>query len=136
MYDKKVHVDPRAAEEGRRRAREENEQKLRELEEKIKEEEQRAHALFRKYDHDRKERIRSEIVEKQKRLQQEEAERSRRELEEERIALKLQDSLQVYKFGNKIGKDIFADFDISDIEKVNIAIIGPAGSGKSCFIGE
>lgn len=137
VYEDKIHVDPGAAEEGRQRAREENRQKLRELEERIKDEKERAHfqAQFKAYDQDRKERQLAEITAEQKRLKEEEAERTRKELNEERIALKLQEDIQVYEFGNKLGKDVFADLDISDIKKVNIALIGPTGSGKSCYIG-
>ena len=53
----------------------------------------------------------------------------------DRINKSLKNSLLFYKFGDRLGKESFRGLDVSDMNIVRIAVIGPTGSGKSCFIG-
>ena len=52
-----------------------------------------------------------------------------------RVDQSVKNALLYYKFGDRTGKEAFNGLDVSDMEIVRIALIGPTGSGKSCFIG-
>lgn len=72
----------------------------------------------------------------------EEQERKRKELEkitkDTLMCEKLKEELINYKFGNKLTTKAFEreNIDISDMKRVVIALFGPAGSGKTSFIGK
>nr|XP_058956333.1 uncharacterized protein LOC131783583 [Pocillopora verrucosa] len=70
-------------------------------------------------------------------VQRREAERLARELKEEEKMLKLKETLMNYDFQCRplIRKEAFLDLQVDDIELIRIALIGPAGSGKTSFIG-
>ena len=52
-----------------------------------------------------------------------------------RIDKNVKNALVYYKFGDRLGRESFKGLDVSDMKIVRIAVIGPTGSGKSCFIG-
>ena len=130
-------MEPGAAEEGRRRAHEENARKLAELEQQMRNSKEAAiqEAMqSARLDNQREERKIQERKARQKR-EQEEADRKAKLWEAVKSYLQLKDNLLSYEFGSRIGKDVYRELDLSDMKNVRIALIGPTGSGKSCFIG-
>ena len=106
------------------------------MEEKLRNEEANAQQQARRAaqeEHEREEQKSAEQKAREKR-EKEAADEKKRLLEEERASLKLKEDLLCYEFGNKIGKATFKD--LSETDTVRIALIGPTGSGKSCFIGK
>ena len=126
-------MDPTAHEQGLRRAQEEHERKMKELRDKM--ERVRLQAL-----RDAEERARVEDEEKRKILdmQRRETDERERKLKEEEEFLQLQQELMNYDFHNcpRIKKEAFGDLQVDDIDFIRIALIGPAGSGKTSFIGK
>lgn len=70
-------------------------------------------------------------------VQQRETEKLARELKEKEKTLQLKETLMNYDFQchPRIRKEAFRDLRVDDIEFIRIALIGPAGSGKTSFIG-
>ena len=64
-------------------------------------------------------------------------ERERKQKEEQRF-YKLKEELMNYDFQSRprIRKESFRDLVVNDIDMLRIALIGPAGSGKTSFVGE
>ena len=65
----------------------------------------------------------------------EEKERKRKE---EEVLTKLRKELINYDFHTcpRIKKESFKGLDVDDIDRIRIALIGPAGSGKTSFVGK
>lgn len=126
-------MDPKVREQGRLRAQEEHERKMKMLQDEL--ERLRLQALL-----DAEEITRTEDEEQRENLdvQRREAERLARELKEEEKMLKLKETLMNYDFQCRplIRKEAFLDLQVDDIELIRIALIGPAGSGKTSFIGK
>ena len=59
-------------------------------------------------------------------------------MKEEKDFIELQTALMNYDFQKspRIKKESFRDLDVSDIDVVRIALIGPTGSGKTSFVGK
>ena len=134
-YETRDSVDPGAREAGGNAARAENKQKMdqlllnmEQLEQASKEQEIQA-VQYERAEKEMEEKIRHV------RQEQEKQERERKQWEALRFNLELKDRLLDYTFGTRIGKGVFKHLDVSDMDKVRIALIGPTGSGKSCFIG-
>ena len=126
-------TDPKARKLGQQLAREENERRMRELEEEITRERERALQEAREgalADHF----AQQEHLDRQKQ-QREEQEKKRKE---EAELLQLKNTLLDYDFhmNPRIRKEAFRELNVEDIEVLRIALIGPAGSGKTSFIGE
>ena len=86
------------------------------------------------------ERARCEDENQRKILDQRKRQREERERKknEEKEFLELKNALMTYDFQerSRIKKESFRDLDVSDIDVVRIALIGPAGSGKTSFVGK
>lgn len=125
--------DPSALDEGRRLAQEENDQKVKQLNEAIAR--QKKQAL-----EEAEQRARCEDdaqrrqLDAKKRKREEEA----KKLKEKKEFLELKSDLMQYDFQlrPRIRKESFRDLDVSDIDLVRIALIGPTGSGKTSFVGK
>ena len=66
---------------------------------------------------------------------------SRKEIEkrrEEERLIKVRNELVNYDFhaGPRVMKESFRGLDVDDIDLIRIALIGPAASGKTSFVGE
>ena len=126
-------TDPNASEQGRQLAQQENQQRARELERQLGSE--REQAL-----REAKERARCEDENQRKILDQRKRQREKRErkIKEEKEFIDLQTALMNYDFQKspRIKKESFRDLDVSDIDVVRIALIGPTGSGKTSFVGK
>lgn len=126
-------TDPSARAQGERRAQEENEQRMKELRDEM--ERDRAQALREAEERalcdDEEQR---ELSEKRRR----EKEETERRLKEEEALLKLKQELMQYDFqiSPRIRKESFTGLQVADIDLIRIALIGPAGSGKTSFVGK
>lgn len=122
------------------KAQEENNRKVKELEEMLKQEQDRsmAEALTQTKALNLKE---SNAYE-EKKMQEQEEERQRKLREQEtkdRLHFeKMKGELLAYEFGDKLSNKAFETegIDCSDMERLVVAMFGPAGSGKTSFIGE
>ena len=126
-------TDPTARAQGQRRAQEENENRMRELHEEM--ERTRQQAL-----RDAQERARIEDDAQRRQLDHQRREREKKEKkqkEEERFCV-LKNELINYDFQTspRIKKESFRDLEVNDIDVLRIALIGPAGSGKTSFVGK
>ncbi|XP_068685273.1 interferon-induced protein 44-like [Montipora capricornis] len=125
------NTDRNAGSEGERQAREENEKRVRDLENQLAK--QREQALL-----DAQQRARCEDESERKRLDEQKRKREEEEkkMKEEKEFLELQKALISYDFKERprIKKESFRDLDVSDIDLVRIALIGPTGSGKTSFV--
>ena len=83
-------------------------------------------------------RIEDEELRENLDVQQRETEKLARELKEKEKTLQLKETLMNYDFQchPRIRKEAFRDLRVDDIEFIRIALIGPAGSGKTSFIGQ
>ena len=136
-YETRDSVDPGAREAGRNAARAENERELAQLQLDMEQLEQASIEQGMKavqLEHEREEK---QIQEQKRRLrkEQEKQERERKKYEALKFNIEFKEKLLDYTFGTRIGKGVFKHLDVSDMNKVRIALIGPTGSGKSCFIG-
>ena len=126
-------TDPNASNQGRQVAQEENEKRVRQLESQLRSEREQElrEAQERARCEDENQR---EILDRQKR-QREERERK---IKEKKEFHELQNALMTYDFQERprIKKESFRDLDVSDIDVVRIALIGPTGSGKTSFVGK
>ena len=126
-------TDPNAARQGRQEAEEENQERMRRLQIEM----QRDHEQAIR---EAQERARCEDEEQRNRLERQRLEREERERKrkEEESFCQLKDALMNYDLQQspRIKKESFRDLDIGDMDGVRIALIGPAGSGKTSFIGE
>ena len=118
---------------GRQEAQEENERRMRELQEKVKRE--REQAL-----RDAQESAKCDD-EKQRRIldhQRRSREERERQIREEKDFCELRKALMNYDFQEfpRIKKESFRDLYVGDIDLIRIALIGPAGSGKTSFAGK
>ena len=115
-----------AREKGRQEAQEENERRMRELQEKLKRE--RDQAL-----RDAQKSAKCDD-EKQRRAREE----RERQIREEKEFLELRNTLMNYDFQEfpRIKKESFRDLYVGDVGLIRIALIGPAGSGKTSFAGK
>lgn len=126
-----------------RRAEEERLQ--RERERKETEERARIEREAREKQEREKRRLEEEI--RRRKAEEEALQRERQRKEEEALKLKLQKQRELdakssslrtglcqYKFGNKLGSAAFDKLSVSDMTQLRIAMFGPTGSGKSCFI--
>ena len=126
-------TDPNASNQGRQVAQEENEKRVRQLESQLRSE--REQELREAQEHARcEDENQREILDRQKR-QREERERK---IKEKKEFHELQNALMTYDFQERprIKKESFRDLDVSDIDVVRIALIGPTGSGKTSFVGK
>ena len=118
---------------GRQAAQQEKKQRLRELERQLGSEREQAfrEAQELAWCEDENQR---KILDQRKR-QREERERK---IKEEKDFIELQEALMDYDFQKspRIKKESFRDLDVSDIDVVRIALIGPTGSGKTSFVGK
>ena len=122
-----------AQEQGRRKAQEENERRMKELHDEMERERQQALR-------DTIERGKVEHEEQRERLNRrdrERKERERKQKEEEKL-LQLRLELLNYDFHKcpRIKKEAFQDLEIEDTDLIRIALIGPAGSGKTSLVGK
>ena len=126
-------TDRNASNQGRQLAQEENQQRARELERQLGSE--REQALREAQERARCEDENQRRILDQRKRQREERERKMRE---EKEFIELQDALINYDFQKRprIKKESFRDLDVSDIDVVRIALIGPTGSGKTSFVGK
>ena len=126
-------TDRNASNQSRQAAQEENQQRARELERQLGLEHEQALR-------EAKERVRCEDENQRKILDQRKRQREERErkMKEEKEFIELQTALMNYDFQKRprIKKESFRDLDFSDIDVVRIALIGPAGSGKTNFVGK
>ena len=126
-------TDPSARAQGKQRAQEENEQRMRELSDQI--ERGRQQAL-----RDAQELARVEDIAERRELdrQRREREEQERKQKEEQKFCQLKDELINYNFQTRprIRKESFRDLEVGDINVLRIALIGPTGSGKTSFIGK
>ena len=125
--------DPGAGDEGRRLAQEENDQKVRQLNEEIAR--QKKQAL-----EEAEQRARCEDEAQRRQLDERKRKREEKEkkLKEEKEFRELKSALMEYDFQlrPRIRKESFRDLDVSDIDLVRIALVGPTGSGKTSFVGK
>ena len=126
-------TDPGARAQGQQKAREENERRMRELRDEMERDHQQALR-------DAQELARTEDDERRKQLDRQRREREEKESkqkEEERFC-ELKDELMNYDFQTspRIKKESFRDLEVDDINRLRIALIGPAGSGKTSFVGK
>lgn len=123
--------DPGALDEGRRLAREENDQKVRQLNEEIAR--QKKQALE---EAEQRARCEDEAQRRQLDARKREREGKEKKLKEEKEFRELKSALMEYDFQlrPRIRKESFRDLDVSDIDLVRIALIGPTGSGKTSFV--
>ena len=125
--------------------RAEEERLRRERERRETEERARIEREAREKQEREKRRLEEEI--RRRKAEEEALQRKRRRKEEEALKLKLQKqreldakssslrtSLCQYKFGNELGSAAFDELSVSDMTQLRIAMFGPTGSGKSCFI--
>ena len=126
-------TDPNASYQGQQAALKENEERARELERQLRSE--REQAL-----REAQERARCEDEGQREELDKRKRQREERErkIKEEQEFINLQDALVNYDFQKspRIKKESFRDLDVSDIDLVRIALIGPTGSGKTSFVGK
>jgi len=132
-YETVDRTDPNASNQGQQQAREEHERRMRDLQSKMAG--QRDQAL-----RDAEERARRED-ENQRRIlerQKHEREEKERKFKEEEAFCQLQNDLMNYDFQTcpRIKKKSFRDLDVDDLDLIRIALIGPAGSGKTSFVGK
>ena len=132
-HETRDRTDPTARAQGQQRAQEENERRMRELHDAM--ERDRQEAL-----REAQERARIENDEQREQLdrqRREREEKERKQKEEERF-YKLKEELMNYDFQTnpRIKKESFRGLNVDDIDVVRIALIGPAGSGKTTFVGE
>ena len=127
------NTDRNAGSSGERQAREENEERVRDLENQLAK--QREQALL-----EAQKRARCEDESERKRLDEQKLRREEREkkIKEEKEFRELQNALMNYDFKERprIKKESFRGLDVSDIDLVRIALIGPTGSGKTSFVGK
>lgn len=125
------NTDRNAGSSGERQAREENEKRVRDLENQLAK--QREQALL-----EAQQRARCEDESERKRLDEQKLRREEREkkIKEEKDFRELQNALMNYDFKERprIKKESFRGLDVSDIDLVRIALIGPTGSGKTSFV--
>ena len=125
--------DPGAREEGQRLAQTENDEKVRQLNEEIARQEKQALE-------EAEQRARCEDEAQRRQLEKRKREREEKEkkLKEEKEFRELKSGLMKYDFQlrPRIRKESFRDLDVSDIDLVRIALIGPTGSGKTSFVGK
>ena len=106
-----------------------NERKLRELEEKLS-----------RIEREKQEEEARRLEQYEQQLRREEEKEARmREEEQKRLQLEAElcerrDELFNYKFGTKTGVHNFLGLQIEDVTQLRIAVCGPVGCGKSCFI--
>ena len=126
-------TDPNAARQGREQAEQENQESMRRLQSEL--ERGREQAI-----REAQERARYEDEEERQRLERQRLKREEeeRKLKEEISFHQLKDALMSYDLQQcpRIKKESFRDLDIEDMDGVRIALIGPAGSGKTSFIGK
>ncbi|XP_067053885.1 myb-like protein X [Acropora muricata] len=123
--------DPGAREEGQRLAQKENEEKVRQLNEEIARQEKQALEEV-----EQRARCEDEAQRRQLEKRKREREEKEKKLKEEKEFRELKSALMEYDFQlrPRIRKESFRDLDVSDIDLVRIALIGPAGSGKTSFV--
>jgi len=126
-------TDPNASNQGQKQAQEENERRTKELEAEMAKE--REEAL-----REVQQRARCEDENERRRLEQQKHEREEKEskLKEEQAFYELQNAMMNYDFQRcpKIKKESFRDLEVGDLDLIRIALIGPAGSGKTSFVGK
>ena len=125
--------DPGAREEGQRLAQRENAEKVRQLNEEIARQEKQALE-----EAEQRARCEDEAQRRQLDARKREREEKEKKLKEEKEFRELKSALMEYDFHlrPRIRKESFKDLDVSDIDLVRIALIGPAGSGKTSFVGK
>lgn len=131
-YSEKDKTDPTAREQGRRKAQEDNERRINELRDEM--ERNRQQAIREAQESARIEH--EEQREQLDRQRREREERERKQKEEEGL-LQLRQELLNYDFQKcpRIRKEAFQDLVVDDIDLIRIALIGPAGSGKTSLVG-
>lgn len=125
--------DPGAREEGQRLAQKENAEKVRQLNEEIARQEKQALEEV-----EQRARCEDEAQRRQLEKRKREREEKEKKLKEEKEFRELKSALMKYDFQlrPRIRKESFRDLDVSDIDLVRIALIGPTGSGKTSFVGK
>lgn len=125
--------DPGAREEGQRLAQKENAEKVRQLNEEIARQEKQALE-----EAEQRARCEDEAQRRQLDARKREREEKEKKLKEEKEFRELKSALMEYDFQlrPRIRKESFRDVDVSDIDLVRIALIGPTGSGKTSFVGK
>jgi len=76
-------------------------------------------------------------VEDEEKEDQQEGEQEEKK-ENEEVPLQLRNELMNYDFHKcpRINKDAFQDLVVDDIDLIRIAVIGPAGAGKTSLVGK
>ena len=122
-----------AQQQGQRNAQEENQRRLQELHDEMERERQQALR-------DAQESARVEHEEQRELLARQKLEREdrKREQKEEEGLLQLRLELLNYDFHKcpRIKKESFQDLEVDNIDLIRIALIGPAGSGKTSLVGK
>ena len=132
-HEVRDRTDPTARAQGQQRAREENERKIKELRDEM--ERNRQEAL-----RDAQQRARIEDEEQREQLdrqRREREEKERKQKEEERF-YQHKGEMMNYDFQTspRIKKESFRDLQVDEIDMLRVALIGPAGSGKTSFVGK
>lgn len=132
VYETVDKTDPNAANTGRQQAQQENDRRMNELRQAMERQRHVAlrHAEYRARCEDENERRRLD----EEKLYREEEERKNKEEMDFRL---LKHALLNYDFQQcpRIRPESFRDLDVSDVEVLRIALIGPTGSGKTSFVG-
>ena len=126
-------TDRNARAQGQQRAQEENENRMRELREEMERNRQQAMR-----DAQESAKIENDAQRRQLELQRREREERERKRKEEERFCELKDQLINYDFQTspRTRKESFRDLVVNDIDVLRIALIGPAGSGKTSFVGK
>ncbi|EDO45222.1 predicted protein [Nematostella vectensis] len=138
-YETVDKTDPQAKERGRQAARDENARKMQELDQQLRQLKDREMAAALEQVRVENEKDAARFAEAKRRAKELEQQRIREEKkrQEEMEILRMKNSLLEYEFGSRTTKLAFEKdgLDISDMDRVRIALFGPTGSGKTSFIG-